>query len=246
MATPPSIYQAGDAVWLRVQVLPGPNRKLAAKWEEATVIRQLHAMVYDVRRVGARGSRQKHVRRVNVDCLKPRRTHESQPPDDSSAPTETTKPDDQPFHGFDPAQLPPPERNKIRPTRRRTRATSMRTSTLTSTSSRHFRWRPSPCLFLKWRSWPPSAPTSSLSAGSRAWSTRSRCPTTSISTCSNPGFGKDTPLSSPGPRTTWRRAPLPLHRHRRRQQLPARRRHLQPSPDGQHHPSRGQKGPDSG
>ncbi len=67
--TPPVSYKIRQPVWIRVQPLPGPNRKLATKWEPAIVMERTSATSYKVRRLLAKSNK---IVPTNVAHLKPR------------------------------------------------------------------------------------------------------------------------------------------------------------------------------
>ncbi len=66
---PPTSYRIKQPVWLRIQPLPGPNRKLATKWEPAVIIDRTSATSYKVRRLLAKSSK---IMAANAAHLKPR------------------------------------------------------------------------------------------------------------------------------------------------------------------------------
>ncbi len=66
---PAPSYRIKQPVWLRIQPLPGPNRKLAATWEPAVVLDRTSATSYKVRRLLSKSGR---IQAANAAHLKPR------------------------------------------------------------------------------------------------------------------------------------------------------------------------------
>ena len=82
---PPTAYKIKQPVWIRIQPLPGPNRKLAAKWEPAVVLERTSATSYKVRRLLATSHK---ITQANAAHIKPRQPDVVMPQDDPDLPTD--------------------------------------------------------------------------------------------------------------------------------------------------------------
>ncbi len=68
-APPPTAYRMQQPVWVRIQPLPGPNRKLAPKWEPAVIMDRTSSTSYKVRRLLAKTNK---IHKANTAHIKPR------------------------------------------------------------------------------------------------------------------------------------------------------------------------------
>ena len=64
-----SVFKVGDLVWVKTTTPGAPNQKLAPTWEEGTVLEQLSAATYKIRRDGRT---RKRTATINIQRLKPR------------------------------------------------------------------------------------------------------------------------------------------------------------------------------